>query len=245
MRRKSAYNLPPGIHRDQHGQYWATLEGEEARTWRDRYPGRIAVDDGLIAKNPCKGVKLPRPDDEEIHPLTPEQVHTLLTMLDTTVLDKATGERHPHRNAALYHVALRCGPRQGELLGLRRKDIDLERGELHVRGQMQRGARTSGKTKRAHRTLPYRLTSCRRSAGICGIKMKSVQSTPKAGTRISWCSVARTGHRARPVISIASSMRCCGRLISGHPLSRSPAYLCCTLDRGAGRSVHPFAADGS
>lgn len=40
MGRRSAHNLPPGIHRDQHGQYWASLEGEEARTWRARYPGR-------------------------------------------------------------------------------------------------------------------------------------------------------------------------------------------------------------
>src|SRR5262245_14356409 len=40
MARKSAYNLPPGIQRDKHGVHWATLEGEHATTWRERFPGR-------------------------------------------------------------------------------------------------------------------------------------------------------------------------------------------------------------
>src|SRR5260221_4487051 len=40
MARKSAHNLPPGIQLDQHGVYWATLEGDHAKTWRERYPGK-------------------------------------------------------------------------------------------------------------------------------------------------------------------------------------------------------------
>ena len=39
MARKSAHNLPPGIQLDQHGVYWATLEGEHAKLWKARYPG--------------------------------------------------------------------------------------------------------------------------------------------------------------------------------------------------------------
>ena len=73
----------------------------------------------LITLNPCKGVKLPLPDDEEIRPLDPEEVDIFLTYLDTLIHDKATGKQRPHRNAALYHVAIRCGLREGELLGLR------------------------------------------------------------------------------------------------------------------------------
>jgi integrase len=114
----------------------------------------MAVEDGLITKNPCKGVKLPSPDDDEICPLTPEQVDTLLTYLDTYQRDKATGRQRPHRNAALYHVAVRCGLREGELLGLRWSDVNLKQGELRVMGQMQRGSRRRGKSKRAHRTVP-------------------------------------------------------------------------------------------
>ncbi len=40
MGRKSQHGLPPGIHLDRHGQHWATLEGEDAKRWRERYPGR-------------------------------------------------------------------------------------------------------------------------------------------------------------------------------------------------------------
>jgi integrase len=109
----------------------------------------IAVTDGLIPKNPCAGVELPRPEDEEIHPLTAEQVGMLFTLLD--IHDKGK----PHRNAALYHVAIRCGLRQAELLGLRWKDIDLDRRVLHVAGQLKDKAHAArGKTPRARRTIP-------------------------------------------------------------------------------------------
>ena len=40
MARKSAHNLPPGIQLDKNGAFWATLEGEDAKLWRKRYPGR-------------------------------------------------------------------------------------------------------------------------------------------------------------------------------------------------------------
>lgn len=270
MGRKSKHNLPPGIQLDRHGTYWATLEGEDAKTWRERYPGtslprrkatdlrtalkrqrllsddlkaardpnaenpkiaawvqtwidgkqkltastlrryrqllrhqiephrigrlrlrqltrehveawirelkaqtrqddaartldahtigrafgllraalNTAVERGYILKNPCHGVELPQPDDEEIEPLTPVEVETLLAYVDT--LDKG----HPHRNAALYHVGIRCGLRQGELLGLRWKDVDLIRRELRVSSQIQRGTRTRTKSKQSRRTLP-------------------------------------------------------------------------------------------
>jgi integrase len=109
----------------------------------------IAIAEGMIVKNPCTGVELPRPEDEEIHPHTPEQVGMFFTLLDTH--DK--GKRH--RNAALYHVAIRCGLRQAELLGLRWKDIDLERRVLHVAGQLKDKAHAArGKTPRARRTVP-------------------------------------------------------------------------------------------
>src|SRR5688572_3231491 len=39
MARKSAHNLPPGIQFDKHGAFWATLEGEDAKLWKARYPG--------------------------------------------------------------------------------------------------------------------------------------------------------------------------------------------------------------
>jgi integrase len=270
MGRKSGHNLPPGIHQDQNGVYWATLEGEHAKLFRQRYPGKslprrkakdirqalklqrqliedlkaardpnaenprvadwvrtcidrkrklapstvrryrqslrwqiephpigrmrvaqivkrhveawiddltaqkrqdddtrtldaysiehafavlrmafnMAIAEGMIAANPCKGVELPTPEDEEINPMTPAQVLTFLSFLDT--FDRG----RPHRNAALYYVAIYCGLRLGELLGLRRKDIDIERREVRIAGQIQKGQRKRGKSKKAHRTVP-------------------------------------------------------------------------------------------
>lgn len=276
MGRKSEHNLPPGIQQGNATTLWATLEGDDAKLWRQRYPGRSLprrkavtikealklqrqlVDDlksnrdpnadnpkvvdwvktcidrkrdlapgtalryrsslkwqiephrigrlrllqvtdthvnewvdtmiaqphqrhedrtldpysirnafalvrmafnmaipKLITINPCKGVKLPKPDDDEIRPLDPEEVDVLLTYLDTLILDKATGKQRPHRNAALYHVAIRCGLREGELIGLRWSDIDLKRRELRVAGQIQKGARRKTKSgDRGRRTIP-------------------------------------------------------------------------------------------
>lgn len=274
MGRKSAEGLPPGIHKAQHGAFWATLEGVDAKRWKERYPGRTlprrkaatlkaarevqrqlvkaietgrdpqaqnptvaryvetwiaqklnlktttrnrytlllkyqiaphrisklrlrqidhnqdavrewlaalriqtrhgdaekppekrrlldafsirnayavlraalntAESDNLIAKNPCgRGIDLPTPEDEEIHPLTPDQVTSLFGVLDTWHKNES------HRLRALYHIALRCGLRQGELIGLRLLDLNLKKRELYVRGQIQRGERTSTKGKRA------------------------------------------------------------------------------------------------
>ncbi len=106
-----------------------------------------------IPKKPCHRIELPAPDDEEIQPLMPAQVKSFLTLQDTAERDRATGTRRPHRNAALYYVAIRCGLRKGELLGLRWKDINLKQGTLHVAGQMQEGKRKKTKTKRG-RTVP-------------------------------------------------------------------------------------------
>lgn len=276
MAGKSPHNLPPGIHRDKNGAYWATLVDEHAMVWRERYPGRTkpkrkastlkealklqrglvddllaardpqahnptvsawveewvagrhkikpatkrrygqshrfqikplrlgrlrlrqltrqhvrdwvnelkrmkrqddpsrtldpytirnafatlraalngAVSDGLLATNPCLGVELPRPDNDEISPLTPDEVNAFLHLVDNYELDKATKTYRPHRLAALYHTAIKAGLREGELLGLRWADVDLDRRELRVTGQQQQGERTSGKTKRAHRAVP-------------------------------------------------------------------------------------------
>jgi integrase len=114
-----------------------------------------AVVQNLIPKNPCQGVEIPRPDDEEVEPLTPEQAARLLELVDTFEVSKATGATRPHRLAALYHIAIRCGLRQSELCGLRWQDVDFERRELQVREQRLRGKRDTTKTKRSRRSVPF------------------------------------------------------------------------------------------
>jgi integrase len=80
-----------------------------------------AVADGLIPRNVTEAVKAPRPVKKEIHPLNAEQARTLL--------DTARGDRLE----ALYVVAVTAGMRQGELLGLKWEDLDLDAGKLAVR----------------------------------------------------------------------------------------------------------------
>jgi len=101
---------------------------------------------GLVARNVATLVDPPRAPRPEIHPLSPTQ--------GCALLDAARGDRHE----ALYRVALSLGLRQGEALGLRWSDVDLEAGVLHVRQALQRVDRKLRvvplKTKRSRRSLP-------------------------------------------------------------------------------------------
>jgi integrase len=80
-----------------------------------------AVIDGLIPRNATEAVKPPQVRRKEIRPLTPEQVKVLLAA--------ASGDRLE----AIYTLAVHTGLRQGELLGLKWEDVDLESGSLHVK----------------------------------------------------------------------------------------------------------------
>ena len=81
---------------------------------------------GLIATNPARLVDAPQPTPPEIQPLNPDEI--------TTLLKTAAGSPHE----ALYVLTLTTGLRQGELLGLRWRDLDLDGSLLHVRQQAQR-----------------------------------------------------------------------------------------------------------
>jgi hypothetical protein len=78
------------------------------------------VADGLIPRNVAATVKAPRPTKKEIRPLSPEQA---LAFLET-----AKGDRFE----ALYVLAIHCSLREGQLLGLKWEDVDLEAGTLAV-----------------------------------------------------------------------------------------------------------------
>ena len=80
-----------------------------------------AQSDGLVARNSAKGIKAPRPKKKEIRPLAPEQARAFLAAA------------HGDRFEALFVLALHCGLREGELLGLKWDDVDLEAGTLRVR----------------------------------------------------------------------------------------------------------------
>jgi integrase len=105
-----------------------------------------AVKWNMIPRNVAEVVKAPRPAPEEIRPLNREQTKTLLEV--------AKGE---NRFKALYVLAVTTGLRQGELLGLKWEDVDLEDGGVRVRRTLARhkGRLVLGepKTKRSRRTV--------------------------------------------------------------------------------------------
>jgi integrase len=76
---------------------------------------------GRITRNPAKLAKAPRPTDLEIEPYSIDEVQQLLAVAAK------------RRNSARWAVALALGLRQGEALGLRWLDVDLDGGTLWVR----------------------------------------------------------------------------------------------------------------
>jgi integrase len=104
-----------------------------------------AVKWGLVARNVATLADAPRVPRPEVQPLSPDQTRTLLEAIKGDRLE------------ALYTVALAMGLRQGEALGLRWQDVDLETGRLSVRMALQRVEGTFQlvelKTDRSRRTL--------------------------------------------------------------------------------------------
>ncbi len=92
----------------------------------------------LIPRNVAKAVTAPRPTpEEEMSPLSAEETRRFLKA--------ACGDKLE----ALYVLAIHTGMREGELLGLRWTDVDLENGKLSVRHTLTRdgGKVELGETK--------------------------------------------------------------------------------------------------
>jgi integrase len=103
-----------------------------------------AIESGLISRTPCRGIRLPRLDAEEMRFLTPDEIHHLANTVD------------PHYRALVLTVAY-SGLRWGEAAALRPEDLNLLARTLtvthtlsEVRGHLQV---TEPKTPAARRTL--------------------------------------------------------------------------------------------
>jgi integrase len=101
---------------------------------------------GLVARNAAALTDPPKVPRHEIRPLTPQEA--------TAFLEAVRGDRLE----ALFVLALTTGMRQGELLGLRWQDVDLDAGTLRVAVALQRiGGQprlVEPKTARSRRELP-------------------------------------------------------------------------------------------
>ncbi len=108
---------------------------------------------GLVARNVCDLVDVPRMAERELHVLNPDQVRQLFTA--------AQGERLE----ALFVLAMTTGMREGELLALRWADVDLERGIVRVRATLQRTKEAgyllaAPKTKQSRRQITLATRAC-------------------------------------------------------------------------------------
>ncbi len=91
----------------------------------------VAMESDLIPRNPAIGR---RRRGQSTTVKSPHAATSLTTDEVPRLLDAIRGERLE----ALYSVALALGLRQGEVLGLRWSDVDLEAGSLAVRRALQR-----------------------------------------------------------------------------------------------------------
>jgi len=113
---------------------------------------RIALNRGMkmgdVTRNVAVLTDAPEKErkTDKVEPLSPEET--------TKLLDTVRG----HRLEALYIVALGLGLREGELLGLRWKDVDFDRKLLTVAQQVQRIdhvlTMTEPKSRSSHAALP-------------------------------------------------------------------------------------------
>lgn len=107
---------------------------------------RQAVRWGMVGRNACDGVIVPRVTRTEMSTLTAEQL---------AVLFDATADHHLH---ALWVLLATTGLREGEALGLQWPDLDLDRNRLMVRRSLQRQTGVGmvlvePKTSRSRRTV--------------------------------------------------------------------------------------------
>jgi integrase len=124
-----------------------------------------AVGRGMLDRNPIRLATTPRWEPPEVTPFTADEARR--------VLDAA----RELRNSARWSVALALGLRQGEALGLRWDDVDLDIGTLKVRRQLQRRQWRHGCAARDQSpTCGTRAASCPARTGG-GQELTDVKST--------------------------------------------------------------------
>lgn len=92
---------------------------------------------GMIAENPCNRLDRPRWEREPILPFTAEQAREIIL--------ESTGTRYH----GMMYLGFSCGMRQGEILGLPRKNVDLKKKSVFIDSQIVEvaGHRKEGKPK--------------------------------------------------------------------------------------------------
>ncbi|MEW6472922.1 MAG: tyrosine-type recombinase/integrase [Actinomycetota bacterium] len=165
---------------------------------------RQAVRQGVIPSNPADLVDAPAPRKEPLDVVSPAEARTLLAAAQ----DVSYGP--------LWTLALTTGMREGEILALRWRDVDLDAGIVHVR---------HGKTRAARRAVPLTEVARQSLSAVAGArKPEDLVFSTRNGTPISPRNLLRAWH--------AFSQQVLGRRLSFHALRHSAATL--MLGQGVG-----------
>ena len=84
---------------------------------------------GYLAKNPAEGVPVPKGPERDEEEGFDAEMRALSAEEAVALLKASRGDRY----AALYWLALATGMRQGEMLALPWKNVDLSQGVVRVR----------------------------------------------------------------------------------------------------------------
>lgn len=104
---------------------------------------------GWATSNPCKLVEKPRdPQSEDIRFLDKEEIEA------TIRAEEAIDDVLSPTLALMYRAAAMTGLRQGELIGLRWRDVDWTAGKVRVRQAYVRSEFTLPKSRRGSRSVP-------------------------------------------------------------------------------------------
>ncbi|MEC1725835.1 tyrosine-type recombinase/integrase [Schinkia azotoformans] len=103
----------------------------------------------LLSENPAQQVELPKIRKNEINVWDIEEVNTFL--------QKCKNVKRPSKYYTAYLIAILTGMRQGEILGLRWKDIEFDKGLIYIRQvlshdakEMKIGAKTVAGVRTIH-----------------------------------------------------------------------------------------------
>ncbi len=111
--------------------------GKSKRTYMGVIKGIFdeALYDELIERNPVSRIRLPKVTKSIIYPFTPDEVKSILQ----------TAEMVNYKN--YLNIAFFTGMRSGEIIGLKKEDIDLKNKILQIRRTRSRFGETTPKTR--------------------------------------------------------------------------------------------------
>ena len=127
---------------------------------------RKAVRDRLIAHNVASEADAPKVAQLEMQTLTPEQVKIFLAAVK------------PRRLEALYVITLALGLRQGEALGLRWSDINLDAGTLRVTRSLQ-WIRPAGQRRAEPMLVEPKSQTSRRALALPAVALEALRAHRK------------------------------------------------------------------